>query len=101
MINAVVKGSGVCSRGDEHYHKRTFLSLVMRFLDPLREFSPVWRIAKHPFTPPILGKTVLCLGEVFRAFRVLMCATRVKVEMELRVQLVKKSLRRCPLDGCA
>ena len=101
MVYVIVKGSRVRSRGNEHHHQRAFLSLVVRFLDPLRQLSPVGRIAKHPFTSPILGKTVLCLGEVFRAFRVLVRAAWIEVKVELCVQLVKQSLRRCPLDGCA
>lgn len=101
MVYVVVESPRVRSRGNKHHHKRAFLGLVVRFLDPLRQLSPVGRIAKHPFTPPILGKTILCLGEVFRAFCVLVCAAWIKIEMELRIQLVKKSLRRCPLDGYA
>lgn len=51
MVYVVVESPRVRSRGNKHHHKRAFLGLVVRFLDPLRQLSPVGRIAKHPFTP--------------------------------------------------
>ena len=101
MVYVVVESSRVRPRRNEHHHKRAFLGLVVRFLDPFRKLPSIRRIAKYPFAPPILREAILRLGEVLRAFCVLVCAAWIKIEMELRIQLVKKSLRRCPLDGYA
>lgn len=101
MVYVVVESSRVRPRRNEHHHKRAFLGLVVRFLDPFRKLPSIRRIAKYPFAPPILREAILRLGEVLRAFRILVRAAWIEIKVELCVQLVKQSLRRCPLDGCA
>ena len=74
MVYVVVESLRVRSRGNKHHHKRAFLGLVVRFLDPFRKLPSIRRIAKYPFAPPILREAILRLGEVLRTLRILVRA---------------------------
>lgn len=51
MVYVVVESPRVRPRRNEHHHKRAFLGLVVRFLDPFRKLPSIRRIAKYPFAP--------------------------------------------------
>ena len=68
------------------------------FLNPQRRrvFS-IRRIAKHPFAFPVLYESVVFLRVELLTFGILFRRTRVKVELELFVERVKKRPRCFPL----
>ena len=94
VIDVVVEIRCVRSCGDEHDDERTLLRFVVAFLDPRCDCPAVWRIAKDAITTPVLFQPVFLFGEEYRAFGIVGSGARIKVEVELIVQLVEEVLRR-------
>lgn len=70
--------------------------LSERLFHPSSDRSPVWRIAEHNLTGPVLRESVLLLCVILITLMVQIICTRVKSEMEFSVQLVIQFLRRLP-----
>lgn len=99
VIDVVVKISRVRPGGNEHNHDFAVFALLVAFFDPFADFSAVRRIAKHSRScppPPFLSKAVIINSIMALALGVLVCAARVKIKVELRVQLLIEVGRSCP-----
>lgn len=99
MIDVVVEISRVRSGGNEHNNDFAVLAFLVAFFDPFADFSAVRRVAEHSRSclSPFLRKTVIFNSIVSLALSVLVRTAWIKVEMELRIQLLIEVGRSCPL----
>lgn len=97
VIDVVVKISRVRSGGNEHNHDFAVFALFVAFFDPFADFSTVRWIAEHSCPPPVLYKSIILNSIMSLALSVLVCAARIKIEMELCIQLLIEISRCCPL----
>ena len=99
VIDVIVEVSRICPCRNEHDHDIAVLAFLVAFFDPFADFSAVRRIAKHSRScpPPFLRKTVIFKSIVSLALSVLVRTAWIKVEMELRIQLLIEVGRSCPL----
>lgn len=85
----------------QQHNKSAALRGLEALARPIPHESPIWRVAEHAVTAPVLQEAVLAFGEEHRTLRVAARSTRVQGEVEFFVERVEEGLRCRPLFGAA
>lgn len=93
-MDVFVERLPICSGGDEQYTQRVrLLCLSPALFGPEARFlAPVWGIAEHPLSAPILGETIGFLSEVPRQFVVLITCGSIQREIEFLMEPIEQIL---------
>lgn len=98
VVDVFVEIRCVGSCRDKHNNESVCGSgLHVALLDPIFDLATIGRITENSLPPPFFRKSIIFNRIVLFAFCVFVGATRVEVEMELRVELLEEVVRRGPL----